>query len=467
MRVMRRGFVWAQVAAMGVVAAAAAMVPEVGVVVGTLTMMAVWALCIGAYRLTPRASAGGGYVLLVAFALLAVGVLANMHLYTAGAEESDAMPMLTNDDAARYFHRAESIAKGDVEGLSDVIQQGYPWFIAQIWRVTGISIFAPLVANMAMILGAIIVAGMVCGRILRGERSELWGMIATASVCYYLATGTLLLKEAGTALAMAIAGYALTFLIYPEGKRWKVIAIFALSMVMLGVFRFNYIPIVAVGVAIATPWRRDAAVTAGAMLAVCAAVWCVNHYVLLPSEAIDTYMSGLDDGSTMRGNYFYDHPQHRAHNEMVGNYFEYPLWKKILWLPISAITQFLIPFPWGMERDISFGYTLVWARIAYPWYLIGGVIIYGLWQAIRSRKGSAVPARWIVLGVALWLIPAYLFAGTVSRYALCFVPLLVPLAVDAIERHGHRRAFKIYAGIYVVVLAATLIVCYHIQSSAL
>lgn len=465
MRLTRHGFVWAQVAAMGVVAVAAAMVPEVGIVAGVLSMMAVWALCIGAYRLTPRSSMAGGYVLLIAFTLLAIGVLANVHLYTAGTDASNSMPMLTNDDAARYFDRAKLIANGD--SLDNVIQQGYPWFIAQIWCVTGISIFAPLVANMAMILGAIIVAGMVCGRILRGERSELWGMIATASVCYYLAMGTLLLKEAGTALAMAIAGYALTYLIYPDGKRWKVIAIFALSIAMLGVFRFNYIPIVAVGVAIVTPWRRDAAVTAGAMLMVCAVVWCINHYILLPSEAVDTYMSGLGDGSTMKGNYLYDHPQHRAHNEMVGNYFEYPLWKKILWLPISAITQFLIPFPWGVERDLSFGYTLVWARIAYPWYLIGGAIIYGLWQAIKSRDGWSVPVRWILLGVALWLIPAYLFAGTVSRYALCFVPLLVPLAVDTIERHRQRRAFIIYSCVYVVVLAVTLIVCYHIQTRAI
>lgn len=467
MRLATRPFILAQIASLTIIVSATMLLPDIGLWRGALPMIAVWLLCIGLYRMTPHPTQAGGYTLLVVYTMLAIGVVANVHLYTVGSGASDEMPVLLNDDASRYFRHALCFAKGEEGELEYRLQLGYPWFIAQIWRVTGISIFAPLVVNMALILGAIIVSGMVCGRILRTGKAELWGMIATASVCYYLATGTLLLKEAGTALAIALAGYALTYIVYPEKSKGKEILIFALALALLSIFRFNYIPIVAIGVVLVTPWRRESVVVSGVMLLLCIVVWGVNYSILLPSEAVDNYMSGIGDGSTMKGNYFYDHPQHRAHNEMIGNYIDYPIWKKILWLPISAITQFLIPFSWGMERDICFGYTLAYARIGYPWYLIVGAILYGLWQTMRDRKSTGIPMRWIIVGIVLWLIPAYLFAGTVSRYALCFLPLLVPLAVDTIQKHWRTRAFRIYTSIYIAVLAATLITCHHLQASAI
>ena len=63
-------------------------------------------------------------------------------------------------------------------------------------------------------------------------------------------------------------------------------------------------------------------------------------------------------------------------------------------------------------------------------------------------------------------VPAFIAAGSVSRYMLPFQPLMVPMAIFAVatlrERH-YRKNFIIFVIAYTLLLAATLIVCYRTQ----
>lgn len=476
MRFNHQHFLWAHIVYIAIIAITTAMLPGIGFLTTITALLIVWLLIDRIYNLSPYKNSAGRYALLVITTLLAVGVIANIHMYTVGSGGTDSAPILHNDDAKKYFLGALYIV-GDQYGIEiKTLHLGYPHFIAAIWKVTGVSIFYPILVNMTMLLLSIIITGIISARLIGNltSRPPQWiataAMIAIAAVSYYLSTGTLLLKEAGTALAVTLA--ILPFTPKTEGQKSILntpfsILYFIIGIFLLMIFRFNYIAIIAIGIIILAPWHKKQLsyfrihISA---LVICTIAWAIMHLIILAEADITHLVVNSIDGGALGGAYFYDNPQHRAHNALVDGYFGFPLWKRLLFLPISAVTQFLIPFPWAFERDLQFGYTLVYARFAFPWYLIGGTIIYFLATTLRHIPRHLL--FWSAFAIIAWLIPAYFVAGTVSRYALCFVPLLIPLAVYIIASACHTRTFRIYMATYIAVVTIVLIACYHIQQAA-
>ena len=474
MRFNHRQFFWAHTAYIATISISAAMLAGAGFWATTISLLVVWLLIDRIYCLSPYKCNAGRYSLLIITTLLAVGVIANVHMYTIGSGGTDSNPILINDDASKYFQGALYIVDNQQGTEIATLHLGYPHFIAAIWKITGISVFYPILVNMTMLLISIIVTGIITARLIGRltPRSPQWiataAMITIAAVSYHLSTGTLLLKEAGTALAISLTALPLT----PWRKKALSSLIFHLSsfiigLILLMIFRFNYIAIIAIGIILLAPWHKKQLSSFSfhlSALVLCALAWAVMHLVVLAEANVTHLVVNSIDGGALGGAYFYDNPQHRAHNALVAGYFGFPIWKRLLFLPVSAITQFLIPFPWAFERDLQFGYTLVYARFAFPWYLIGGTIIYFLATALRRIPRHLL--LWSAFAIFAWLTPAYFVAGTVSRYALCFIPLLTPLAVYIIATTAKTRAFRIYMAAYIVVLTAVLITCYHIQQAA-
>ena len=469
-----RQFIWAQLAYILTISIAVGMMPGAGFWTTTISLTTLWLLIDRIYALSPYKNSVGRYSLLAIATLLSLGVIANTHMYTIGARASDATPLLLNDDASKYFNGALHII-GDPNGIKiKTLHLGYPHFIAAIWKITGVSIFYPILVNMAMLLLSLIVTGIITTRLIGKltPRSPQWiasaAMIATAAVSYHLITGTVLLKEAGTALAVSLTAVSLT----PWNKKSLSsfifhLSSFAIGIILLMIFRFNYIAIIAIGVILLSPWHKKRLSAFGfhlSSLVLCALAWAVMHLFVLAETDVTHLVVNSIDGGALGGAYFFDNPQHRAHNAIVAGYFEFPVWKRLLFLPISAVTQFLIPFPWPFTRDLPFGYTLVYARFAFPWYLIGGLILYFLATSLRRIPRHLL--LWSIFAVIAWLIPAYFVAGTVSRYALCFVPLLIPLAIYTLATALRTKAFQIYSVSYIAVLITVLIVCHHIQQAA-
>lgn len=481
MRLIHRQFLWAQLACLLLIAGAAILMPGAGFFVTLPSVIILWFIVEAAYRLTPYTNAAGHYTLLIVTTLLSLGVIANVHMYTSPDGASDSFPLLINDDLRKYFLGALHII-GDPRGVPiEPIHFGYPYIIAAIWSVTGVSIFFPIIINAALLLLSIILTGIIAARIIGDAtpRSSAWiataAMIVISAVAYLLATGILLLKEAGTVFAItaAILPFTRATLIKVSTPRSFIfrVAAFLLPLILLMLLRFNYIVIIALGIVILTPWSRKSIRSQlssfnSVALLLCILAWATMH-IILANAAIDLNHIVVNSikGGALAGAYFYDNPQHAAHNAMVAHYFEFPIWKRLLYLPFSAATQFLIPFPWAFERNLPEGYTFVYARFAFPWYLIGGTIIYFLATSLRR-----IPQRMLrltIFAVIAWLTPAYLTAGTVSRYALCFLPLLVPLAVYTVATVGRTRAFRIYLCIFSIMIIAILIACYHIQQAPL
>lgn len=434
-----------------------------------IALIGVWGMIACIYKLSGATNLCGWWTLLLSATYLAVGIIANVNHYTSIVSSDTYIPYLQNPDSAIYYFDAMHTYDGTTGSEAPAHRHGYGMLIAALWHLTGQTIVSPLIVNMIFILLSIIASGIIARRILSAHISKdrNWitscAMTMTAAVCYYLNSGTLLLKEAGICFAMAACVLGATLLISQPSNKAKTILLWAgliVGLALLIFLRHSYILFVAIAIIIMTPWQRKKIVRALSMLLLCAAAWGITQ-LLMHDYEITRQTANIINGNGVANSYFYDHPQHATYNNMVGDYFSYTVAQRLLWLPISIITQFLTPFPWNFGRDLIYGYTLDYAHITYPWYAIGAMVLfYVIWAGRKSPKSLL---RITLAGIILWCIPAYLFAGTVSRYALPMLPLLVPAAVYVWAQFRQKRSFHIYCGIYAIVLCITLIVCYNLQ----
>lgn len=434
-------------------------------------MIAVW-LCVSViYRYTPWYSNKGRWILLVASTLLSVGVIANVHYFTVALGGTTELPVLNNPDAHRYYYDALASVGHPVGVFSPLKQHGYGLLISWLWRITGITIVSPLVVNMMAILLCIIVSGGITWQVLRncGNRTSqsTIAMSLTAVVCYYLNSGTLLLKEAGVCFAMVLVALSFTGIYAtPKMLRNKVLLWigFGVGCILLAFMRHTYLLMIPIGALVMLRWNRQSVAT-GVIMAISGVAIMVVCAKLTEEPSVVGLPQGAIQGITVKTSFFYDHAQHRAYNDIVAGYFDIPIWKRLLYLPMSAVVQYLVPFPWNFARDMGFGYTLAYAHVAYPWYAVGGLVLYYLF--VGWHKSPRILIRMSLCGVVLWLIPAYLFAGTVSRYGLPMLPMLVPSAVYVVACCRHSRMFRWWCVGYIVLLVLTLVVAYNLQQSAM
>lgn len=466
-----RTFLSGQLAYMIIVSCLPVLLPGADTVATPIAMIGVWGIVALTYRSTSTRNITGWWTLLIATTLLAIGVIANIHYFTTVSGSTTTNPILENPDARRAFLDAlhhTGIEGGEAE-LPD--RRGYGLIIALLWKLTGITIVSPLILNMLMILLSVIISGVISSRLLhsnnyvQSDRIASIAMIMTASVCYYLNSGTLLLKEAGTCLAFALIGLGLTTAISDkDNHRYKFFTLYTLGIALLCILRHTHILFAIAGVLILIPWTDKKRIKQAIPLLIIPAIAWISMEILLNSGTLLKTVN-VADGSKIQSAFFYDNDQHRFYNSMIGNYLCYPAWKRILLLPVSAITQFLVPFPWNFSRDMIFGYTLAYAHISYPWYIVGGLVIFFIATAWRTATSELY--RFTVMGIILWLIPAYLFAGSVSRYALPMLPMLIPAAVYVITQLRQKKSFKIWGMCYCIALTFTLIACYYMQQSAI
>ena len=89
---------------------------------------------------------------------------------------------------------------------------------------------------------------------------------------------------------------------------------------------------------------------------------------------------------------------------------------------------------------------------------MGGILLFFIYRMIASPRREPL-WRWGVLAIISFVVPAYMFAGSVSRYWLPFMPLYAVLITATIQRLacGIRRQFAIFYSAYWVLLVAALI----------
>lgn len=400
----------------------------------------------------------GALTVLVAGTLISVGLIANIFYFTTVSGGTDAHPVLHNVDANRNWLDALWYM-GEPDGQRAPYSHSfYAAFIAGVMMVTGRSVTAACMTGLPLILVTLYFVADTVRRLGMDRRTAVTAMAATASVCYLLAAGCILVKDAWMICSMTLAMNSLC-------SRHVRVTLFFIAAAMVGLARPNceFMLIAGLAVPFFLAPRRDRSVYRLWYLILLAMVafgfWMMMSQASRSPELADQLSGSVLNIPQNR------QPQHYAFYGIFGDYATLPVYQKLLLLPATALVQYLVPFPWNFTRDVIFGYSNVYAHIAYPWYVFGALLVYYLVRGYR--RGPRTLLILTLWGLFCWMVPAYIDGGTISRYGLPAVPVLAPAVAVVLTRSLRDRWLWIMLAIFAVGMAIGLPVCHHLQMAAM
>ena len=415
-----------------------------------LFSISVIAVAVTAY--TPFHSRAAMFTMSFISMLVGVGVILNTWFYTTCLGGTPVHPILINDDCFRWWNDALYHIKGT--GLKAAASYGfYGYVLSGVLYIFEPTVGAALLWSMSLILTALFLTGLLTYRLCGNRQTALIAIVSTAAVCYWLAMGTLILKDSFVIVAMLVGALGLT-----TNQKQKFLSLTALSALMLSVSRPSFIWLLIVGVLL-LHLRRKNRLSVILSIGIAVILW----YIPICYGQLGNVSEMVNSPET--GGFSFTAPNQMALYNLIGNYAELPLYKKILFLPLTAAVQFFIPFFWTMARDIPFGLTETWAHIGIPWYFFGFYALYSL--VVNYKKFRTQIYRLTVWAALCWLVPCFLFGGTVSRYGLPFVALFAPAVAILLHRNYKKRKFYVVTSVYAIIVTFVLIVAYHLQSSAM
>ncbi len=418
------------------------------------------------YVSSAHCSRVGRWVLLVAALWLAAIAVPFLYHCTVAYGASFQMPFLWGD-ARDYYEWA--LAHYDGSAVEPKVTfWGYSLLIIALWKVLGVSVIWPVAANVMATLFTIVLTGHVAARIVtsRQSRTATLAMAMIAVQGFFMSQGAQMLKEPWVYLAITLLAYSLVPTFGScEVSRGKRIGssyithylLFVLGCFILAAVRAKYVNFVFIGIIMLAvagrmrQWRHY-----GALLVITLLCWWLgmamtDHYTVIQQVNNVTGEGGMATIFAPEG----------AYDRLLGDYFHYPVWKKLLYLPLTCGVQWIIPFPWLPQGESASWLSLV-PRMRLGWYVLSGVVIY--FYLFRSWRRGWQWAAWAWFPMVCYVGIAYMTSGTVSRYILPFEPWWMALAAQPLSRlmsgnSGSKRLVWFVVA-YVALMVVVLSLCY-------
>ncbi len=418
----------------------------------------------------------GHWLLLTVGFLLALYVVFSIKVCTVDVGETLEEPGL-HSDSCRYYAWALSHYDGRCPSPK-LPFKGLPLLMLWSWKVLGVSIAWPMALNYMFILLTIVMTGKMAGRLLCRKFDDFkpstivaLAMLMVSLMGFLVSQGLRIQKEAGCALGIVLVGYTLAGMASGETllkrERYRDIAIFVTGCLLLAMVRTNFCYFAVFGAIMMSFSNHRANWRYGALLAVIAAVITVVFSIIFSYSFGQQYRT-VDGGDAMALAFKVDVVQ-QPYFSIIGDYYHYPEWKRLLLLPVTAGVQYVIPFPWLYDYSHATILSLL-PRFRFMWYFVGGACLhYFLYITILHPKNNNL-GMWVWWPLVLFMIIAYITGGSVSRYGLPLQPLFVVIALYVllcVKKGLYRRSFTIWMIIYAFVLVAVLVICYDAQSEYL
>ncbi|MDE6287711.1 MAG: hypothetical protein K2M00_02870 [Muribaculaceae bacterium] len=458
MNKIERSFIVAVLACIALIAAALVLWPGAGILT-TAVAAAVIAVSLAiAWRGCPWYSRAGSWVLLIVMTLAILGDIINVNYYTVASGTTASNPVLVNYDACRDWSCAVMIDYGD-ECPPQFYPGGMSYLVAGLLKVFGRSVAIPIFFNTWCYGFAVMLIAGIGYRLAGNDRRVAFATLLTAvSMCYLFAQSTLIIKDVPLTLGMAavvyvMAEWAMAGKARPQARQ---LVMLVAGLLMIALLREHMLLMIAVGAVMFFFGCRYDMRFAALFAGILCLYWIWSNYILAaPAEVINTVTAEAHVEIVQQSG------QTAPLDNLIGDYTTLPFYTKILLLPLSVVVQFLIPFPWNFERDIIFGPVDAVAHLGYTWYFAGALILYWLFACVRrTSRPMGVTVIW---GIILTCLTAYISSGRVSRYCLPLLPMMLPAAGWVLVNCRRDRALKVWLGVFAVLLAATLVICYKMQ----
>ena len=418
----------------------------------------------------------GQWWLLIVAVLLALYAILSIKACTVDVGSTLEEPELYCDDGNYY---AWALSHYDGRCPEPRLSfKGLPLFMLWQWKLLGVSIAWPIALNYMFTLLTIIMTGkmacrMLCNKFDNYSPSTIAdvAMIMVSLLGFFMSQGVRIQKEAACSLGIVLVGYTLAGMASNAAQdnksRWRDIAIFVVGCLLLAMVRTNFTYFAIVGAAMMMLANRCAKRKYGALLVILSAVITVTFSIFFSYTFGQQYRT-VDGGDAMALAFKVGIVQQPYFN-IIGDYYHYPEWKRLLLLPITSGVQYIIPFPWLYDYSHASIFSML-PRLRWMWYFVGGVcIFYYLFINIVHHKNSNL-GMWAWWPLVLFMIIAFITGGSVSRYILPLQPLFVVIALYVllhVKQGTYRRSFILWMIVYIFILVAVLVLCYDAQTEYL
>lgn len=398
----------------------------------------------------------GEIAVVVLCTVVAIGQIINIWYYTEYSGGTLTSPILLNNDASTAWTQMTASLEGKTtESGVHVSRRGYGLFLALNCFGFTPALNRLLITNMLAIISAIILTGATTSQLLATNRPKAsvatTSIIVLGSITYFLNTGCILIKDAMCCLMMAMSLYGI-YGARHEWSRW----LLPLIAICVGALVRNWLPLfIAIAIALSLIKSDQKRVVRGLIhFAIAIGICASLHYFEISNApldiATDTTNFELSNGKSARLN---------AYTAVAGDYMYLTTFERIIRLPFSLAVQYFIPLPWAFGRDIVFGPTSAIAHFSFPWYCLGGVLLYFMIFCLgRSPMRIVCPFMFAVVAT---IATAFVTGGTVSRYCLPWLPFFIPAAIWVQESgEWQTQLFKRWSICYMALLAVALVIIF-------
>ena len=412
----------------------------------------------------------GFAVMSVAFVVETVFLAINMQQLTVdlGSVES---PFLLHD-ARAFYDMAQAIASNSEQGgLRPIPYMGYSLFIALFMKLGICDIAIPIVFNIFAILCTLLLTARLVYFVVDEKydvnRISSYAMLLVALVPGFMATGPVLQKDVFVTFSL-LACVCSVYAIKQRYKLWKYVPIFVIAILILSYVRATYLLVLMLFTVVvwACEWRRKDIIPflliGVVQVAMC--MWGMTQSWWGNTSYVEMYVSQNEQVTFLCGE------SQEPLGQLIGPYNTYPLWLKVLLLPITVGVQFMIPFPFTtVTQEFGMPISCAWHRLSYLWYFAAiPMLAYYIFYWWRKTSGGLQLSLLALLAAVSYCIPAFVTAGSVSRYAFCFVPYLAVVGGYVAWRvlHYNKREAKpvgVFAAIYAILIVVALYIGAHPQ----
>lgn len=411
----------------------------------------------------PWFSMTGAWIVLAAATMSLCAVVINLNYFTVAAGADVSSPVLLNYDACRDWSWALSLAFGAPAPDAPLREFSYP--VAGLLWLFGRSVTVPLLFCSACYIGTVIITGGIAWRLTNNRYVTNVAMAFIAAMCFLFAQSAVLIKDCPVTFFLAVIIYTMTrWITSPPSSRSQWIttgAVMAAACTALAFSRAStLLMVVAACVIYAAVSGRQIFIPLGITAAVALTLWATVNYIVLPQSLSVALTVEAHPASMI----ILQSETSAPLDNITGNYTTLPFYRKLLLLPLTMAVQFLLPFPWGFSRHIMFGPSQAVAHFGFPWYFVGALAVY--WLFTRRARADRPLMATLLLGIILSALTAYISSGRVARYCLPFLPMIVPAAAATAVYYRRHRSLWIWLGIFSILLAATLVVCYKMQMAS-
>lgn len=412
----------------------------------------------------------GQWLLLIVGLALAVYAIISIKRWTVDVGGSFVYPRMKADDSA-YYKWALFYLDGRCPEPK-VGFKGVSIIMVWLWKAFGVSIVWPVAFNYMLILLSVVMTGKLAVRLFGNKLDDInpkiisvLAMLIVSLLGFLLSQSLRIQKEAACTLGIVLIGYVLAGMSQKEKKRVqnKDIVLFVIGCLILAFVRTSYAYFAAIGAIMMGLTNHHKRWKEGVFLC----------FIALGITLLFSFIFAYSFGQqyrTVAGGESMDKAfkiglEQQSYAALIGDYYFYPIWKRLLLLPVTAGVQYIIPFPWIYEH-FEINALSVLPRFRFMWYFVGGVcIFYYLYISILHNKQNHLGV-WSWWPLVVFFIIAYITGGTVSRYILPLQPLFAVIALYVILnvwKGKFRNSFTIWIIVYSFIMIALLLVCYNVQ----